>query len=132
MIGLDTNVLVRYIVQDHPEQSAAAARLIEEHCTAQAPGYLSVLVLVELAWVLTSAYGFEKAAVLIVMRQLLRTAEFVIEDRDTVHAAVREFESGPSDFADCLIACRNHAGGCARTYTFDLRAARSKHFALVT
>lgn len=132
MIGLDTNVLVRYIVQDHPEQSAAAARLIEGHCTAQAPGYLSVLVLVELAWVLTSAYGFEKAAVLLVMRQLLRTVEFAIEDRDTVHAALREFESGAGDFADCLIACRNHARGCARTYTFDLRAARGKHFALVT
>lgn len=132
MIGLDTNVLVRYIVQDHPEQSAAAARLIEGQCTAQAPGYLSVLVLVELVWVLTSAYGFEKAAVLLVMRQLLRTAEFVIEDRDAVHAALREFESGPGDFADCLIAYRNKARGCARTYTFDLRAARSKQFALVT
>lgn len=132
MIGLDTNVLVRYIVQDHPEQSAAAARLIEGQCTAQSPGYVSVLVLVELAWVLTSAYGFEKSAVIPVIRQFLRTAEFAVEDRDTVRAALREFESGAADFADCLIACRNQAHGCARTYTFDLRAARGKHFALVT
>ena len=87
MIGLDTNVLVRYIVQDDPEQSAAAERLIEGRCTAQAPGYVSVPVLVELVWVLTSAYDYENAAVIPVIRQLLRTAEFAVEDRQTVWAA---------------------------------------------
>ena len=66
------------------------------------------------------------------LRQVLRTAEFTVEDRDTVLAAVHEFESGASDFADCPIAHRNHARGCARTHTFDRRAARGNHFALVT
>ena len=131
MIGLDTNVLVRYIVQDDPEQSAAAERLIEGRCTAQAPGYVSVPVLVELVWVLTSAYDYEKAAVIPVIRQLLRTAEFAVEDRQTVWAALREFESGGADFADYLIAHRNHAHGCTRTYTFDLRADRGSHCAPV-
>ncbi len=132
MIGLDTNVLVRYIVHDDPGQSAAAERLIESRCTAQAPGYVSVPVLVELVWVLTSAYDYEKAAVIPVIRQLLLTAEFEIEDRQTVWAALREFESGGANFADYLIAHRNHARGCTRTYTFDLRAGRGSHFALVT
>ena len=132
MIGLDTNVLVRYIVQDDPEQSAAAVRFIEGRCTAQAPGYVSVPVLMELVWVLTSAYDHEKAAVIPVIRQILRTAELAIEDRQIVWAALREFESGAADFADYLIAHRNHARGCTRTYTFDLRATRSSHFALVT
>lgn len=132
MTGLDTNVLVRYIVQDDAEQSAAAERLIEGRCTAQAPGYVSVLVLAELVWVLTSAYQQEKAAVILVIRQLLRTAEVAVEDRETVWAALREFESGGADFADYLIAHRNHAVGCPRTYTFDRRAARSSHFAQVT
>ncbi len=111
MIGLDTNVLVRYIVHDDPGQSAAAERLIESRCTAQAPGYVSVPVLVELVWVLTSAYDYEKAAVIPVIRQLLRTAEFAVEDRQTVRAALREFESGGANFADYLIAHRNHARG---------------------
>ncbi len=132
MIGLDTNVLVRYIVQDDPEQADAVSRLIEGRCTAQSPGYVSVPVLLELVWVLTTAYRYEKAVVIPVMRQILRTAEFTVEDRDTVLAALREFESGAADFADCLIAHRNHARGCARTYTFDRRAARGNHFALVT
>jgi len=131
VIGLDTNVLARYIVQDHPGQSAAAARLMEGQCTAQTPGYVSVLVLAELVWVLTRAYGFEKDAVIPVIRQFLRTEELAVEDRDAVRAALREFESGAGDFADCLIACRNRMHGCARTYTFDLRAARGKHFALL-
>ena len=132
MIGLDTNVLVRYVVQDDPEQAAAVARLIEGRCTAQSPGYVSIPVLVELVWVLTTAYRLDKAAVIPVVRQVLRTAEFTVEDRDTVLAALREFESGAADFADCLIAHRNHARGCTRTYTFDRRAARGNHFALVT
>ncbi len=92
MIGLDTNVLVRYIVQDDPDQSAAAERLIEGRCTAQAPGYVSVLVLAELVWVLTSAYDYKKVAVIPVIRQLLRAAELAVEDRQTVWAALREFD----------------------------------------
>ena len=132
MIGLDTNVLVRYIVQDDPAQAAAVVRLIEGRCTAQSPGYVSVPVLVELVWVLTTAYHYEKAVAIRVIGQILRTAEFAVEDRQTVWAALREFESGAADFADYLIAHRNHARGCARTYTFDLRAARGSHFALLT
>ena len=132
MIGLDTNVLVRYIVQDDPRQAAAAVRLIEGRCTARSPGYVSVPVLVELVWVLTSAYRHGKALVVAVIRQILRTAEFTVEDRDVVLAALNEFESGAADFADCLIAHRNHARGCTRTCTFDRRAARGRHFALVT
>ncbi len=132
MIGLDTNVLVRYIVQDEPRQAAAAVRLIEGGCTAQSPGYVSVLVLVELAWVLTTAYRHGRVLVAAVVRQILRTAELTVEDRDIVLAALREFESGGADFADYLIAHRNHTRGCPSTYTFDRRAARGRHFALVT
>ena len=132
MIGLDTNVLVRYIVQDEPTQSAAATRLIERQCTGEAPGYVSIPVLLELFWVLTGAYGYEKAVVIPVIRQMLRTAELVVEDRPIIRAALRDFESGTAGFADYLIAHRNHARGCARTCTFDRRAARGRYFTLVT
>lgn len=131
MIGLDTNVLVRYIVQDEPAQSAAATRLIERQCTGEAPGYVSVPVLLEMVWVLTGAYGYDKAVVIPVIRQVLRTAEFAVEDRQIIWAALRDFASGTADFADYLIAHRNHARGCARTCTFDRRAARGRYFELV-
>ena len=131
MIGLDTNVLVRYVVQDDPEQAEAAERLIEETCTAQSPGYVGAPVLLELVWVLTAAYRYDRPVVASVIRQLLRSAELLVEDRETVWSALREFESGGADFADCLIGHRNRARGCDRTYTFDRGAARGHHFALV-
>ena len=133
VIGLDTNVLARYIVQDDPEQARAAVRLIEGRCTAQVPGYVSVPVLVELVWVLSAAYRYEKPVVASVIRQILRTIEFLVEDRETAWVALREFEAGGADFADCLIAHRNHARGCTQIYTFDRGAAAgSRHFTLVT
>ena len=131
MIGFDTNVLVRYIVQDDPVQADAATRLIESRCTAQTPGYVSVLVLMELVWVLTTAYRYKKSTVAAVIAQILRTAEFTVEDRDIVWAALRTFEARTAEFADCLIASRNHARGCAETYTFDRRAARGRYMTLV-
>ena len=131
MIGLDTNVLVRYIVQDDPGQADAAARLIEGRCTARSPGYVSVPVLVELVWVLAGAYRYDRTVVAAVIRQLLRTIELLVEDRDAAWSALREFESGTADFADCLIAHRNRARGCTQTFTFDRGAARGRHFAPV-
>ena len=131
MIGLDTNVLARYIVQDDPAQAEAAARLIEGRCAARSPGYVSVPVLVELVWALAGAYRYDRRIVASVIRQLLRTIEFMVEDRDIVWSALREFESGGADFADCLIAHRNHARGCTQTFTFDRGAARGRHFARV-
>lgn len=131
MIGLDTNVLVRYIVQDDPEQSHAATRLIESRCTVQSPGWVGVTVLMELVWVLTTAYRYEKAVVASVIRQLLRTTELMVEDRESAWTALREFGMGNADFADYLISHRNHASGCTQTYTFDRKAARGRHFTLV-
>ena len=131
MIGFDTNVLVRYIVQDDPVQADAATRLIESRCTAQTPGYVSALVLMELVWVLTTAYRYEKPTIAAVIAQILRAAEFMVEDRDTVWAALRTCEARAAEFADCLIAARNHAHGVAETYTFDRRAARERNMTLV-
>lgn len=128
---LDTNVLARYIVQDDPEQSHAATRLIDSRCTVQSPGWVGVTVLLELVWVLTTAYRYEKAVVVSVIRQLLRTTELMVEDSESAWTALREFETGNADFADYLISHRNHASGCTRTYTFDRKAALGRHFSLV-
>lgn len=132
MIGLDTNLLVRYIVQDHAEQAHAATQLIEGQCTKGSPGYLNLLVMVELVWVLNRAYGYADSDVRRVLMQLLRTTEFKIEDSDAVWAALREFDVGTADFADYLVAQRNRAAGCTSTHTFDRSAAAGRHFAIVS
>ena len=101
-------------------------------CSAEAPGFVSVPVLLELVWVLTSAYGYDKAVVVLVIRQVLRTAELAVEDRPIIWAALCHYESGPADFADYVIAHRNHARGCRHTCTLDRRAAQGRYFSLVT
>ncbi len=130
MIGLDTNVLVRYVVQDDPEQSEAASRLIEGQCTRDSPGYVSTLVLAELVWVLRGAYRYDKLIVVSVLRQVLQTVELSVEDPTLAWAALSDFESGDADFADCLIGHGNYDAGCSCTYTFDRKAAQGRHFEL--
>jgi len=131
VIGLDTNILVRYIVQDHAEQSLAATRLIETRCTQESTGFVSIIVLLELVWVLAAAYEYDKPVIASVIDQVLRTTEFTVEDGGLVWLALRDFKSGSADFADCLIAHRNHSSGCETTFTFDRNAAKGRYFALV-
>ena len=130
MIGLDTNILVRFITRDDPELAAAATRLIERRCTAETPGYVYFPVLVELVWALRRVYCYEKTAVAEVIRKLLNAAEFIVEDSETVRLALQDYESGTADFADYLIGRAKRARGVAPTYTFDGRAARSRLFEL--
>lgn len=125
MIGLDTNVLVRYIVQDDAAQSAVAGQLIEGACTTEAPGRVDTVVLCELVWVLESAYGYSRGIVARVLRQILSTAELSVEAPHLAWAALRTYEQDHADFADYLIGARNREAGCTATYTFDKRAARS-------
>lgn len=131
MIGLDTNVLARFIVQDDPVQAKAATRLIESKCQADEPGFISILVLVELSWVLGRAYGYSRSQVFQVVEALLLTTELRVERPDIVRVALRSFGAGSADFADCLIASTNAANGCETTFTFDRRASRVAGFSLV-
>lgn len=131
MIGLDTNVLVRYIVQDDPEQSALATTFIESRCTTDSPGFVNNVVLVELVWVLERGYSYPKSAILSVLKQLVVTAELKLEHSDSVREAVRLYEMGSAGFADCLIAALNRQYGCSMTMTFDRRAGKHPDFALI-
>ncbi len=131
MIGLDTNVLVRYVVQDEPAQSAAAAALIESRCTATEPGFIATIVLAELVWVLRGAYRYDKPTITAVLRQILRTSAFRIEDASLAWTALRGYERSGADFADYLVGEGNRQHGCATTYTFDQQAARSGIFTAV-
>lgn len=124
MIGLDTNVLVRYVTQDDPRQSPKANRLIES-LSADAPGYVSLIVIVELVWVLESCYLAGRDEIAQVLETLLRTKELVVESAATAWKAVRAFRGSSADFADLLIACAAEAAGCERTVSFDKGAAKN-------
>ncbi|MFT4180268.1 MAG: type II toxin-antitoxin system VapC family toxin [Thermomonas sp.] len=123
MIGLDTNVLVRYLAQDDARQSAQATRLIES-LDAQNPGFVSLVALVELVWVLESAYAASHDVVHDTLEGLLRSKELLVEQPATVARALRMFAAGHRDFADCLLACTCTAAGCGTVYSFDKAAIR--------
>lgn len=122
MIGLDTNVLVRYIAQDEPSQSALATKLVESF-TAEAPGFVSTVTLVETVWVLARPYKTAKAEILRIIEGLLRARELVIEDAETHYLALNQFEATTVDYADAVIAQAGRRAGCEFTATFDRRAA---------
>lgn len=130
MIGLDTNVLVRYIMQDDAKQAAKAARLMES-LTVQGPGYVGMVALVEIGWVLSSAYGLTRDQLSQVIEGLLRTKELTIERAEVVLKALRLFNTSSADFADCLIAGAASAAGCERTMTFDVKASKLAGMTLI-
>ena len=124
MIGLDTNVLVRYIMQDDIKQSAIAGRLLES-LTVESPGFVSLVAIVELGWVLSSAYELSRSELMEAVDALLRTKQIVVERAETVWKSLIRLQRCGGDFADCLIACSAEAAGCAKTMTFDRDAAKN-------
>lgn len=123
MIGLDTNVLVRYIAQDDTRQSPKATTLIES-LTVESPGYISLVSVVELVWVLSGCYASSKGEICVVLETLLRTKEIIVANADTVWKAVRVFKGSSADFADCLIERSANEAGCGYTATFDRGTAK--------
>jgi predicted nucleic-acid-binding protein len=131
MIGLDTNVLVRYIMQDDAKQSLKATRLIES-LSVEATGFVSVVSIVELGWVLSTVYGLNREQLGQAFDALLRTKEIAIDRADQVLRALRVFNATSADFADCLIERSAAAAGCDRTMTFDQRAAKAAGMTLIS
>lgn len=125
MIGIDTNVLVRYIAQDDPGQSKLATRLIEEECSAAVPGFISLVVLVELVWVSESCYGAERGVIAEIVRRILSIRQLVVQEAEVVWKALRGFESSKADFPDCLVEHLAMAAGCTVVMTFDKAAAKA-------
>ena len=130
MIGLDTNVLVRYIMQDDVKQSAKATKVIES-LTVNTPGYVSLVAMVELSWVLSVSYGLTRDQVAQAIDALLRTKEIVVESKDSILKALRVFNTSSADFADCLIAQCAVIAGCSKTMTFDVGAAKVAGMTLI-
>jgi predicted nucleic-acid-binding protein len=130
MIGLDTNVLVRYIMQDDAKQAAKATKLIEG-LTAQSPGFIPLVAVVELVWVLSSSYDLDRDQVVLALDVILRSKQLVVDRAEDVLRAVRDFRSSSADFADCLIERTAMAAGCGTTMTFDVAAAKTAGMTLI-
>lgn len=128
MTGIDTNVLLRYLVQDDPEQARKATRFIAHQCSADAPALINRIVICELVWVLESAYGYPRETVALVLEKILRTTQFRIEDSQEAWSSLHEYQTG-ADFADSFIAAVNRRLGCEHTVTFDRKASRRQGFA---
>lgn len=130
MIGLDTNVIVRYIMQDDPKQARLASRLIEE-LTADVPGFIPLVVVIELVWVLSSSFELARAQITSALEILLQIKEIQVERAEVVWRALRIYREGSADFADCLIERSAVAAGCLRTMTFDRGAAKNCSMTLI-
>lgn len=129
MIGLDTNVLVRYITQDDMDQSARATRLVES-LDERSQGFVSIVALVELHWVLRRAYKVSSEDAARTIRKLLNARELSLQEPDAVRRALTRL-ADDIDFSDALISELGAAAGCAYTATFDGRAARLAGMKLV-
>ena len=132
MTGIDTNVLVRYVVQDDAEQTRRATAFVERHCTVQTPGWISCIVLSEFAWLLAKGYKYAKADVVKVLRLLLSTKQLRVESEMQAWLALRDYQQGSADYPDYLTAYRNRQHGCTQTATFDKKAAKHQLFEMLT
>ena len=124
MIGLDTNVVVRYFAQDHERQALQASALMDT-LTSESPGFISTVVLVELVWVMQGAYGASKVEIVTILQKLLQTREFIVQDAEVALQALAKFSHSKAGFADCLIERTGYRHGCEHTVTFDRDAANS-------
>ena len=122
MIGLDTNVLVRYLTQDDPIQSARATELIERRLSEQEPGFISVVAMAETVWVLERAYGIADADIAAAIERTLQAETLVVEHEPEVFTAMIALKEGQGSFADALIGTLGAKAGCSRTLTFDQKA----------
>ncbi|MGA2261536.1 MAG: type II toxin-antitoxin system VapC family toxin [Acidobacteriota bacterium] len=131
MIGLDTNVLVRHIVQDNKEEARAASGLIASRCSADDPGVVSLVVLCELVWVLDRGYGYDRGTIATVLRQLLSVGDLLLDRSELAWQALHLYENGKADFADYLIGLSHRDQGAEVTCTFDRRASGCDLFELI-
>ncbi len=130
MIGLDTNILVRYLAQDDPLQSPKATDLIERRLTEDEPGFVSVVAMVETAWVLERAYGLADDDIAAAIERTLQADVLVVENEQEVFSAMIALKEGRGSFADALIGALGMRAGCSRTLTFDHEALRLPGFEL--
>jgi len=127
MIGLDTNILVRFLTQDDPIQSPRATEIIERRLTEENPGFVSIVAMVETVWVLDRAYRLAANEIAAAVERMLQTDVLVVENEQEVFSAMIALKEGQG-FADAVIAALGMRAGCSCTLTFDQKALRLSGF----
>lgn len=130
MIGLDTNIVLRYLTQDDTVQSRKATEIIEQRLTEEDPGFVSIVVMVEIVWVLDRAYGLAAHEIAAAIERLLQAEVLVVEHEQEVFPAMIALKEGQGSFADAVIAALGARANCSGTLTFDQKALRLPGFKL--
>jgi len=130
MIGLDTNILVRYLTQDDPIQSPKAGAIVELRLTEEKPGFVSVVAMIEIVWVLERAYRLTAHEIVGAVERMLQIDVLVVENEQEVFTAMIALKDGQGTFADAVIAALGARMGCACTLTFNRKALRLPGFEL--
>ena len=125
-VGIDANVMLRALLDDHPRQSALAKQLIA-NLGPELEGYVGLSALLEMFWTLRSRYAISREALCSMMNTLLSIENLTFESSEVVARATARFRQERCDFQDALLAERNLEAGCSLTYTFDIDAARRLH-----
>lgn len=130
MIGLDTNILVRYLAQDDPVQSPQATYIIERRLTEDQPGFISLVTVAETAWVLDRVYGMSDREIAGAVERMLQADTLLVQNEQEVFTAMMLLKVSVGSFSDALIAALGGWAGCSSTLTFDRKALRLKGFEL--
>ena len=130
MIGLDTNILIRYAAQDD-DKNGPLANAVMDSLTAEQPGWIPLVAVAEFVWVMDRRYCVQRSDVFTILNQFFDRAEIVFESADVVHKAAVQFLNGKAEFSDYLVACSSQAAGCKTTLTFDRKASKSAGMTLV-
>lgn len=130
MIGLDTNVIIRYMTQDDPTQAKTASEFIEKTVPKKVPGIYAILFYVKSLGYLKAIMA-DKESIIQVIEELLQINQITIPQPETVWRALNDYKNSNADFSDHLIAGTNFTNGCKNTVTFDKKAGKQSLFQLL-
>ena len=130
MIGLDTNILVRFIAQDDPTNSPKANSIMRS-LSVEEPGWIAVSAMAEFARVMKRRFRISRTDVYAMLNMFLTWPEIVVEQADLVRSAANMFQNGKAEFTDYLVACSGRKAGCSSTLTFDRKAAKTAGMTLI-
>ena len=132
MTGLDTNVLIRYLIQDDPKQTRQASQIIDRQLSEQNPGFVNLATILEIVWVLRSLLKRSPSEIATHLEHLLAADSLEVQNEQQVFEAAFALKRGIGEFEDALIGALNAWAGCSHTLTFDRKTARLRYFRVMT
>jgi predicted nucleic-acid-binding protein len=129
--GLDTNIILRYLLQDDPKQTKLVNQIVDHQLNEQNPGFINLATVLEIVWVLRSLFKRDPSEIALHIESLLAVDSFEVQNEQQVFEAAFALKRGVGEFEDALIGALNAWAGCSRTWTFDQKATRLPYFQLI-